>query len=180
MRHPLDVEDITWPHGDTKFLFECWKIFHEREQWTSEIFFSTREEKCHISKRPCFCAKAHLVNFIGVYIIKRFIHLFNNWGYSCFYLSFHSEELHTYHHCHYQPMYSTVRLQLKYLLHTPTYPAYTVNAFWYLLVRERMGEDKANVSFLPWVCWKLLGTQVSPLWFIGSLVKKTTDYSENE
>ena len=87
--------------------------------------------------------------FIGVYIIKRFIHLFNNWRYSCFYLSFHSEELHTYHHCHYQPMYSTVRLQLKYLLHTPTYPAYTVNTFWYLLVRERMGQDKANVIFLP-------------------------------
>ena len=22
-------EDITWPRGDTKFLFECRKIFHE-------------------------------------------------------------------------------------------------------------------------------------------------------
>ena len=22
------IEDITWPRGDTKFLFSCWKIFH--------------------------------------------------------------------------------------------------------------------------------------------------------
>ena len=29
------IEDITWPRGDTKFLFEC------------------REEKFRISKRPC-------------------------------------------------------------------------------------------------------------------------------
>ena len=33
------IEDITWPRGDTKFLFECWKIFHEWAQRTSEIFF---------------------------------------------------------------------------------------------------------------------------------------------
>ena len=32
-------EDITWPRGDTKFLFECWKIFYEWAQRTSEIFF---------------------------------------------------------------------------------------------------------------------------------------------
>ena len=23
------IEDITWPRRDTKFLFECWKTFHE-------------------------------------------------------------------------------------------------------------------------------------------------------
>ena len=23
------IEDITWLHRDTKFPFECWKIFHE-------------------------------------------------------------------------------------------------------------------------------------------------------
>ena len=34
-----DIEDITWPHGDTKFLFKCWKIFREWAQQTSEIFF---------------------------------------------------------------------------------------------------------------------------------------------
>ena len=33
------IEDITWPRGDTKFLFECRKIFHEWAQGTSEIFF---------------------------------------------------------------------------------------------------------------------------------------------
>ena len=33
------IEDITWLRGDTKFLFECWKIFHEWAQRTSEIFF---------------------------------------------------------------------------------------------------------------------------------------------
>ena len=32
---------IIWPLGDTKFLFECWKVF------------STLEEKFRISKRPC-------------------------------------------------------------------------------------------------------------------------------
>ena len=30
---------ITWPRGDTKFLFECWKILHEWAQRMSEIFF---------------------------------------------------------------------------------------------------------------------------------------------
>ena len=48
----LDIEDITWSRGETKFLFECWKIFHEWVQRTSEIF-STWEEKFRISKRPC-------------------------------------------------------------------------------------------------------------------------------
>ena len=23
-----EIEDITWPLGNTKFLFECWRIFH--------------------------------------------------------------------------------------------------------------------------------------------------------
>ena len=35
---------ITWPRGDRKFLFECWKIFHEWAQRTSEVFFETRKE----------------------------------------------------------------------------------------------------------------------------------------
>jgi len=38
------IEDITWPHGDTKFLFECWRIFHKWVQWRNEIFFNTRKE----------------------------------------------------------------------------------------------------------------------------------------
>ena len=33
------IEDIAWSRGDTKFLFECWKIFHEWAQRGSEIFF---------------------------------------------------------------------------------------------------------------------------------------------
>ena len=33
------IEDITWPRGDTKLLFECWKIFHEWVQRMGEIFF---------------------------------------------------------------------------------------------------------------------------------------------
>ena len=37
------IEDITWPRGDMKFLFECWKIFHKGVQWMSEIFFTRRE-----------------------------------------------------------------------------------------------------------------------------------------
>ena len=24
-----DIEDIIWPGGDKKFLFESWKVFHE-------------------------------------------------------------------------------------------------------------------------------------------------------
>ena len=33
------IEDITWLRGDTKFLFECWKIFHSFAALTREIFF---------------------------------------------------------------------------------------------------------------------------------------------
>ena len=32
-----------WPCGDTKFIFECWKIFHEWEKRTREVCF--QEEK---------------------------------------------------------------------------------------------------------------------------------------
>lgn len=43
------IEDIAWPRGDTKFLFERVK------------YFSTSEEKFRISKRPC--------NFLFIYKI---------------------------------------------------------------------------------------------------------------
>ena len=33
------IENITWPRGDTKFLFECWKIFHSFATLTRKIFF---------------------------------------------------------------------------------------------------------------------------------------------
>ena len=39
------TEDITWPRGDTKFLFSCWKIFHSfsrcvlyKHQWNTKPF----------------------------------------------------------------------------------------------------------------------------------------------
>ena len=44
------IEDITWPCGDTKFLFECWKIFQEWAQRTSEIFFQ-HEKQNFVSPR---------------------------------------------------------------------------------------------------------------------------------
>ena len=39
MLHEIYIEDIIWPRRDAKFLFECWKIFHEWAQRTSKIFF---------------------------------------------------------------------------------------------------------------------------------------------
>ena len=42
---PVDIEDITWPRGDTKFFFECWKIFsrvNAVNEWN--ISFNTRRE----------------------------------------------------------------------------------------------------------------------------------------
>ena len=62
IRKHWPIEDITWPPGDMKFLFKFWKIFHEWVQWTSEIFFSTREEKFHISKQPCNVLFKHQLN----------------------------------------------------------------------------------------------------------------------
>ena len=38
------IEDITWLRSDTKFLFECWQMFHEWAQRKSKIF-STRKGK---------------------------------------------------------------------------------------------------------------------------------------
>ena len=47
------IDDITWPPGDTKFLFECPKnvsFVHCAHSWH---YFSTLEEKFCICKRPC-------------------------------------------------------------------------------------------------------------------------------
>ena len=43
------IEDIRWPRGDTKFLFDCWKIFHEWAAQTSALFESQVEIKRTIS-----------------------------------------------------------------------------------------------------------------------------------
>ena len=48
-----EIEDITWPRGDTKFLFECWKKYFTSERSERVKYFSTLEEKFCISKQPC-------------------------------------------------------------------------------------------------------------------------------
>ena len=47
-----NTQNITWPLGDTEFLFSCWKIFHWFGVLTHEIF-SALEEKFRISAPPC-------------------------------------------------------------------------------------------------------------------------------
>ena len=47
-------EDITWPRGDMKFLFDLLKnISRVSADNERNIFFSTRKEKFRISKRTC-------------------------------------------------------------------------------------------------------------------------------
>ena len=53
------IEDITWLRGDTKFLFDCWKIFHEWAERTHKLW---REEK--ILKRNFFSKRPRKVLFI--------------------------------------------------------------------------------------------------------------------
>ena len=43
-----------------KFLFKCWKIFHEWAQWTSEIFFQ------HLCKHQWTAKPFHFYSFFGV------------------------------------------------------------------------------------------------------------------
>ena len=43
---PAFIEDIAWLRGDTKFLFECWKIFHE---WAQHHWhFSSAPKNLHL------------------------------------------------------------------------------------------------------------------------------------
>ena len=53
------IEDITWPRGDTKFLFECWKIFHEWAQRTIEI--NTNEIPNHFILIVFWCERRDLL-----------------------------------------------------------------------------------------------------------------------
>ena len=62
------TEDITWPLGDMKFLFECWKIF------------STLEEKFRIFKRPYYVNTNEIPN--------HFIRCLNTVLAVCKYMSF--------------------------------------------------------------------------------------------
>ena len=44
-KHGVYIEDIIWPRGDGKILFNCWKIFHLFAVLTREkFFFNTRRE----------------------------------------------------------------------------------------------------------------------------------------
>ena len=89
-----EIEDITWPRGDTKFLFECWiisqvsvankwNIFqHEKRNFVSPsghkhptfftlLVFAVKGAIysmlfSHV-KIPCFRAKAHLVFYWCLY-----------------------------------------------------------------------------------------------------------------
>ena len=57
-----DIEDVTWPRGDTRFRFSCWKVFHVY----AAITHGKERTEFHISKqRPC--------NFFIIYIL-RFTH----------------------------------------------------------------------------------------------------------
>ena len=51
------LEDITWLRRDTKFLFECWKIFHEWAQRTTEIFFQHE-------KRNFVPPRSHVMSYL--------------------------------------------------------------------------------------------------------------------
>ena len=56
-----EIEDITWPCRDRKCLFECWKIFHEWAQWTSEIYFSIQDE-IYVSPSGCVICSIYYIN----------------------------------------------------------------------------------------------------------------------
>ena len=66
----VEVEDITWPRGDTKFLFKCWKIFHEWVQRTNEIFFQQE-------KRNVISPSDHVMFFL--------LHIKRQWNTKQFY-----------------------------------------------------------------------------------------------
>ena len=48
-KHGVYIEDIIWPRGDGKILFECWKIFHSFAALTREIFFFQHEKRNFVS-----------------------------------------------------------------------------------------------------------------------------------
>ena len=48
-----DIEDITWPLGDTNFIFSCWKYLSLVRLAHSWEILSALEDKICIPKRPC-------------------------------------------------------------------------------------------------------------------------------
>ena len=48
-----EIEDITWPLGDTNFIFSCWKYLSRVSEANEWEILSAREDKIRIPKRPC-------------------------------------------------------------------------------------------------------------------------------
>ena len=46
------IEDISWPRGDTNFIFECWKYLSRVSEANEWEILSAREDKIRIPKRP--------------------------------------------------------------------------------------------------------------------------------
>ena len=48
-----DIEDITWLHGNTNFIFECWKYLLQVSKANEWEILSAPDDKIRIPKRPC-------------------------------------------------------------------------------------------------------------------------------
>ena len=46
-----EIEDISWPRGDTNFIFECWKYLSRVSEANEWEILSAREDKIRIPKR---------------------------------------------------------------------------------------------------------------------------------
>ena len=61
----INKEDITWPHGDTNFIFESWKYLSRVSEANEWKILSAREDKIRIPARPCNIL--YLSNWFGKY-----------------------------------------------------------------------------------------------------------------
>ena len=66
---PLSMQ-VSWLGIDTKFLFECWKIFHH-DPLTQSLILSTSYWLTHLCIMHC-CEKS-VTFFFGLYIYQRFV-----------------------------------------------------------------------------------------------------------
>ena len=48
-----DIEDITWPCGDTNSIFECCQYLSRVSEANGCEILSAREDKIRIPKQPC-------------------------------------------------------------------------------------------------------------------------------
>ena len=48
----LYIKDISWPRGDTNFIFERWKYLSRVSEANEWEILSAREDKIRIPKRP--------------------------------------------------------------------------------------------------------------------------------